>query len=96
MSNGIGAFHPDWVSAPGETIADILSERNLSLAEFAHAIEQTPEQAIELLDGRASISIALARRLERSLGAAPPSPGWWWQRPPDDLTGEMARDLFSP
>jgi len=70
MTNGVGEFCPDWVSAPGETIVDILRERNVSLAEFARGIEQTPEQAMALLEGRASISIALARRLERSLGAS--------------------------
>jgi len=28
-------FKPDWVSAPGDTIADILEERGLTVEEFA-------------------------------------------------------------
>ncbi len=63
-------FHPNWASAPGDTIADILQERNLSELEFAHRIGQTPEATKDLLQGRATITIAIARRLERVLGAS--------------------------
>ena len=28
-------FNPDWVSAPGDTIADILQERGLTVADLA-------------------------------------------------------------
>jgi HTH-type transcriptional regulator/antitoxin HigA len=63
-------FRPDWASAPGDTIADILSERNLSVAEFAYRVGQTPEYANDLLQGRATITIAIARQLERVLGAS--------------------------
>lgn len=63
-------FSPDWASAPGDTIADILRERNLSEIEFAQRIGQTVESANDLLQGRATITIAIARRLERVLGAS--------------------------
>lgn len=63
-------FRPDWVSPPGDTIADILTERGLSLAEFAQHIGQTPEQAKDLLQGRTTITIGIARRLEQFLGAS--------------------------
>jgi HTH-type transcriptional regulator/antitoxin HigA len=63
-------FRPDWASAPGDTIADILGERHLSVTEFAQRIGQTPEYAKELFQGRATITIAIARRLERVLGAS--------------------------
>ena len=56
-------FRPDWVSAPGDTIADILEERNLSPAEFAQRMGYTPERANELLHGRAIISIETARQV---------------------------------
>jgi HTH-type transcriptional regulator / antitoxin HigA len=66
----IHEFHPDWASAPGNTIADILAERDISEAEFAKSMGNTPEQARELIEGRATITIAIARRLEQVLGAS--------------------------
>jgi HTH-type transcriptional regulator/antitoxin HigA len=63
-------FSPDWTSAPGDTIADILSERKLAPGEFARRIEQSTEYAEDLLQGRAAITIAVARKLEHVLGAS--------------------------
>jgi len=63
-------FRPNWVSAPGETIADILRERELSLSEFSRRIGESPDAVNDLLQGRAAISIALARKLEAVLGAS--------------------------
>ena len=66
----IEEFHPDWATAPGDTIADILKERTLSTIEFARAIGFTPEDASALLEGRGTITIAIARELKRVLGAS--------------------------
>src|SRR5713226_7807854 len=63
-------FQPDWVSAPGDTIADILEERNLSATEFAERMGYTPEHTNELLQGRATITVETAQRLESVLGSS--------------------------
>ena len=63
-------FAPDWASAPGDTIADILGEREISLADFAAQIGQTPEEAMDLLQGRATITLKTARLLGQALGAS--------------------------
>jgi plasmid maintenance system antidote protein VapI len=63
-------FRPNWSSAPGDTIADILRERHLSLLEFARRIGQSAGEATDLLEGRATITIGIARRLEEVLGAS--------------------------
>ncbi len=63
-------FRPDWISAPGDTIADILGERNLSRDEFAQQMGHTPEYVIDLLQGREMITIEIARKLEVVLGAS--------------------------
>ncbi len=63
-------FSPDWASAPGDTMLDILHERNLSLIEFAHRMEDTLEHATDLIQGRATITIGIARRLEQLLGGS--------------------------
>lgn len=64
------AFRPNWASAPGDTISDVLRERGLSVTAFAELIGLTREDAIELLEGRTAITLAIARRLERALGGS--------------------------
>jgi len=64
------AFSPDWASAPGDTIADILRERGISIPEFGVQIGCTPEHVEDLLQGRAAITIAIARRLSEALGGS--------------------------
>lgn len=70
-------FLPDWTSAPGETIDDILQERNLSRADFADRLGLADQETDDLLQGRAAITITIARRLNRVLGA---SVGFWMLR----------------
>lgn len=63
-------FKPDWASAPGDTIADILGERGLSVTEFAQSMGYTSDHVTDLLEGRATITIGIARQLERVLGGS--------------------------
>lgn len=63
-------FCPDWASAPGETIADVLRERNVSVEEFSKVLGQSEPMVMDLLTGRAAITIGLARKLERVLGGS--------------------------
>ncbi len=65
-----GEFRPDWASAPGDTIAEILRERELSRVDFAQQLGYTPQAAADLLEGRATITIATARKLSKVLGAS--------------------------
>ena len=64
------AFRPEWASAPGETIADLLADQRLSVDDFARLMEYTPEEVRDLLEGRTSISVRIARRLAQTLGAS--------------------------
>lgn len=64
------SFSPDWVSAPGETIADVLRERHLTLRELALGLDLDPRELSALLQGRMTITIALARKLKDFLGAS--------------------------
>ncbi len=63
-------FRPKWACPPGATIADILAERGLTVDDFAQRVSQTTEFARELIEGRASITLAVARSLERTLGGS--------------------------
>lgn len=66
----ISDFCPNWISPPGDTINDLLRERGIALAEFADRMEQTIERVTDLLQGRSTITIRVARRLEEVLGAS--------------------------
>ncbi len=63
-------FQPDWVSPPGETIAEILEQRNLSPTTFAERIGRTSEEIQGLIRGDEKITIETARKLESVLGAS--------------------------
>ena len=70
-------FRPDWVSAPGDTIADILEIRNLPTPEFARRMGQTLSETRGLLEGREPITSDLAQKLHEVLGA---STAFWINR----------------
>jgi len=63
-------FNPDWISPPGDTIADILVERACSHLEFARRMGFTARHVSELVTSRTPISQEIARRLELVLGAS--------------------------
>jgi HTH-type transcriptional regulator / antitoxin HigA len=63
-------FQPDWVSPPGETIAEILAQRNLSSITFAERIGRSPLEVERLIRGTENITIETARQLESVLGAS--------------------------
>lgn len=62
-------FMPKWVSAPGDTIADILADRRMSTSDFARRIGETAESAEALLHGKTPITLGTARKLNDTLGA---------------------------
>ena len=70
-------FQPNWISAPGDTIRDLLQERNISEARFSGLLGLTPEVTHALLQGRSTITIGIARQLESVLGA---SVSYWMSR----------------
>jgi HTH-type transcriptional regulator/antitoxin HigA len=66
----VSDFQPNLISPPGDTINDLLRERGIALAAFADQMGQTVEGIMDLLKGRSTISIRVARRLEEVLGAS--------------------------
>jgi len=63
-------FHPRWASAPGDTIADLLEERDVSLDDFAHRMDCSLPAVQDLIHGQSPITIAIARQLTLVLGAS--------------------------
>ena len=62
-------FAPDWVSPPGDTIWDMLTERNISLAAFQAQTGFDFQYLHDLLTGKASITPEAAWRLSVVLGS---------------------------
>ena len=69
-------YHPASASPPGDTIADILQERGLTVDDLAERTGLTPQSAAVLIEGREPIGADLARSLEAALGA----PAEYWLR----------------
>ncbi len=70
----ITELNPNWISTPGQTISDILYEKQISLNEFAKQLNRTLIFVNSLIEGAETISNDLAEELENVLGA--PSEFW--------------------
>ena len=66
--NNESNFQPNWISVPGDTISDILKERQIPLDEFASQLKCSTDYLNELLSGFTSITEEVAKKLELSLG----------------------------
>jgi HTH-type transcriptional regulator/antitoxin HigA len=63
------SFKPDWVSPPGDTIADILEEKDWTQIELAQRLQNTPKFVSQLIKGKAPITEETAVKLSRVLGS---------------------------
>ena len=63
------AFQPNWASPPGETIQEIMSEKKITIYDFAEKADVGIKFVNSLLSGNATITGALADRLADILGA---------------------------
>lgn len=64
-------FCPDWISVPGDTILDILMERNISIDEFAKSMQMSNLEVNDLILGNIKIKNKIANKLSNVLGACP-------------------------
>lgn len=64
-------FEPDWVSAPGDTITDIMEENDWSLAHVADLLDMDDLTLAQLLSGSLSIDDDLAETLANVFGSTP-------------------------
>src|SRR5215510_14138990 len=60
-------YRPSTVTPPGQTIGDLLEERELRQAELATRMGVTPKFVNELVAGKASITPPTALALEKAL-----------------------------
>lgn len=69
MTEPTRPFAPDWVSPPGDTIADLLEERDWTQAQLAERLGYTTKHVSQLINGKATIGEETAIKLERVLGS---------------------------
>ena len=70
-------FKPDWVSPPGDSIVDMLEERDWTQAELAQRIGYTTKHVNQLIKGKVPLTEDAAIRLERVIGGMA---GFWLAR----------------
>jgi plasmid maintenance system antidote protein VapI/Zn-dependent peptidase ImmA (M78 family) len=70
-------FNPNWASMPGDTIADILSTKNLTLSEFSRLMNSNQSEVKQLLHGFIAINEPIAIKLHKALGG---SKDFWLKR----------------
>jgi len=69
MTEATRTFTPDWVSPPGDTIADLLEERDWTQAQLAERLGYSIKHISLLINGKAPINEETALKLERVLGS---------------------------
>jgi Plasmid maintenance system antidote protein len=57
------SFKPNWASPPGETIKDLLAERDITVASFAENMSMSEEDVILLLNGKTNLNNEIAFKL---------------------------------
>jgi HTH-type transcriptional regulator / antitoxin HigA len=77
MTNITAAYQPDWVSPPGDTLLDILAERDWTQAELAQRLGYTTKHVNQLIKGKVPLTDDAAIRLERVVGS---TAGFWLTR----------------
>lgn len=77
MTKTIYEYTPDVVSAPGETLQEILDERGMSVSDFAWQSCYKNEAIIEIINGNVPITEEIAVQFERVLGVPA---GFWMKR----------------
>jgi HTH-type transcriptional regulator / antitoxin HigA len=70
-------FRPDYAIPPGETLADLLEERDMTQTELAQRLGVSPKHINQVINGAASISAELALGLEKVFSV---SAGFWLSR----------------
>jgi len=99
MLNEASDFCPNWKSPPGDTIIEMLDERELSVEAFSQLINETTSFASRLVAGTEPITHELAMKLSNVLGA---STDFWLARDYDfrdatelDIQLKTSADLYN-
>ena len=68
MTQNINGLSRDFIIHPGETIAEVLDEKNMSPKDLAIRCECSEKHISNVISGKKNISINFAKKLEYALG----------------------------
>jgi plasmid maintenance system antidote protein VapI len=57
-------YNPDYVSPPGDTIADLMEERGIAIAQVIESLNISPDRFFWMLVGDLPVDVEVARGLE--------------------------------
>ncbi len=77
MAESNPPFVPDWNSPPGDTILDLIEERNWTRTELAKRMGYSLKHVNRLVKGKVALTEETAMLLQRVLGAGT---GFWLAR----------------
>jgi HTH-type transcriptional regulator/antitoxin HigA len=66
----MSAFAPDYIVTPGDTILDLLDEREMTQTDLARRLGVTPKHVNQIVKGSAPISADVALGLDKVLGGS--------------------------
>jgi addiction module HigA family antidote len=87
MANEKITYLPDWVSPPGSTLEETLTERGMTQVDLAQRIEMSRKHVKQMLNGDAPITPETAIKLERVLGI----PARFWNNREQQYRDFLAR-----
>jgi HTH-type transcriptional regulator/antitoxin HigA len=61
-------FSPDWASPPGDTISDLLEEKNWRVDQLADLLQLSMKDTNELISGNIPITEEISHKLNQVLG----------------------------
>jgi HTH-type transcriptional regulator/antitoxin HigA len=69
MNSQVERFTPDWASTPGDTILDLMEERDWNQVELANRLGFSTKHLNQLIKSKATLTYDTAQKLERVLGS---------------------------
>lgn len=87
MTDGRSLYLPDQISAPGETLRELLDERGITQKDLAARMGRPAKTINEVVKGKAQITPETAVQLERALGL----PAAFWNEREAHYRGYLAR-----
>lgn len=87
MTSPANEYRPDYVSPPGDTLAELLEEREMSQAELADRTGRPKKTINEIIQGKTAITPETALQLERVLGV----PASFWLKREQQYREFLAR-----
>ena len=80
-------YHPDTVSAPGETLEEVLADREMNQVELATRTGRPVKTINEIIKGKVAITPETALQFERALGV----PASFWNNLEKNYREHLAR-----